>query len=59
MINLVVYFIPAVRLVMRDMLRGLMTRVSTPASLRLVTSTSGEKRASGVAGVVGELLKIR
>ena len=40
------------------MLMGLMTRVSIPASLRLVTSTLGEKRVKGVAGVVGELLKI-
>ena len=53
------YLIPDVKLVTRDMLRGLMTRVSTPASLRLVTSTSGEKRARGVDGVVGELLRIR
>ena len=46
-------------LVTRDMSRGLMTSLSTPASLRLVTTTPGEKRASEVAGVVAELLKIR
>ena len=45
-------------LVTRDMLIGLMTRVSIPASLRLVTTTSGEKRVRGVAGVVGALVKI-
>ena len=46
-------------LVTRDMLRGLMARLSIPASPRLVTSTPGEKRARGVGGVVGELLKMR